>query len=325
MPRHKAFKLKGLGSLWACWHESCRRVGGRGPFPPAKYVGGHIFFGIKFLNIDLTNTIKRIIVIHMTYPTPLSPYVFKKILHEVEMGHSLEHICEKDNRLPSRRVIEGYIQKTPKRLKAYRTARLKAHIVKTAAEKNCKIRQKKLQIQRNRKAAANPKPTTRIGHERMDEIYKHLSNGKTLTQICKYEGFPSRDAVLKYIRLNDEAKVEYDRARQAQGHWHFDIMTELSDDITNENATARKIQLDIKKYLASCLAKEYDRNKAVIDQSQHIHLGQDSPEAIELKQLKASQQEQQNRLYLMANKELPTKKTQDPNTKDTNEQDYIDV
>ena len=284
----------------------------------------------------------------MHMDTPISPYAYKKILFGIELGKSLQDIIREDTNLPSLPIIQEYIKSTPKRNKDFNTAELKAHMAKTAiakvttaVEKEGKeatkaarraagvsrgrltTARKELKKERAKKAPPKP-PVTQKGLDlrKMDEVWRELSSGRTLTQICSRKGFPSHGVVLKHIRLDPEAKIKYDIARQAQGHRCFDKILDLNDDINSENSAARKIQIDTLKWAAGRLAKEYDSAKPTIDQSKHIHMGDSSPEAIELKALKASQQEQQNRLYLMANKQLPQKETP---TDDTEGEDYIDV
>lgn len=113
------------------------------------------------------------------------------------------------------------------------------------------------------------------------EICRRLTEGESLRQICRDDGFPDRKTVISWVlsvhnKDLDEFRLQYALAREAQAeHWSEEII-EISDDGTNdwmeretksgdsitvadhEHISRSKLRVDTRKWLMSkMLPKKY--------------------------------------------------------------------
>ena len=63
-----------------------------------------------------------------------------------------------------------------------------------------------------------------------DRICEQLADGKSLSEICKAEGIPSRAVVYKWLDQNESFKDDYARARDYQADSHADDVVAVSRD-----------------------------------------------------------------------------------------------
>jgi len=74
---------------------------------------------------------------------------------------------------------------------------------------------------------------------RFDEVLAELSKGKTLTSICKRDGYPTRHAVMKRVSENPEYQARYKEALENRLEVLADQLTEIADtDIKYMDAAA---------------------------------------------------------------------------------------
>jgi hypothetical protein len=98
------------------------------------------------------------------------------------------------------------------------------------------------------------------------DICSQLANGKTLTDICKQDGYPCRDTVNAWMRDQKRADfaAAYARARDEQADWFFEEILATANETTNENAQAQRVKIDALKWVSSRLApKKYGERVAV--------------------------------------------------------------
>ena len=70
-----------------------------------------------------------------------------------------------------------------------------------------------------------------------DEIIERLSNGETLSQMCREPGMPKRTTVLKWRDKNPQFADRYARARRDQMETWSDEIIEISDNGTTDYIT----------------------------------------------------------------------------------------
>lgn len=114
------------------------------------------------------------------------------------------------------------------------------------------------------------------------QVLVQMMSGKSVRQICKQEGFPSRDTVHVWIATNAGAKLDkeekvipgtgfsdrYAHARKVRAAEIFDEMEEIADDGTNdwmerngkdnpgwtangENVQRSRLRIDTRKWMLS--------------------------------------------------------------------------
>ncbi len=83
-----------------------------------------------------------------------------------------------------------------------------------------------------------------------DAICVHLVNGKSLSEICRRKGMPSKDTVYKWIRQHPSFADVSARAREDQGDTYADRVLELEKRVTAANAQAMKVRIDALKWAA---------------------------------------------------------------------------
>jgi len=85
------------------------------------------------------------------------------------------------------------------------------------------------------------------------EIFKRISNGESLREICNDGWLPSRDTVR--VRLINDAEFagQYARAREAQADHEFDEIKAIADMATSENVAVARLQIDARKWRAGKL------------------------------------------------------------------------
>ena len=107
------------------------------------------------------------------------------------------------------------------------------------------------------------------------DVLDELTKGKTLTSICKRDGFPSRNAVMKRVASNDEYKALYKEALENRLEVLADQLTEIADtDIKYMDAAAvnlLRLKSDNIKWVLERLRASKYGNRVNVD-----HGGQES-------------------------------------------------
>lgn len=92
-----------------------------------------------------------------------------------------------------------------------------------------------------------------------EEIFQRLAHGEGLRGICRDERMPDLTTVYRWIWRADEGepwatfRKRYDRARMEQADTMADEITEIADMATAEDAHARRLQVDARKWTAARL------------------------------------------------------------------------
>lgn len=117
--------------------------------------------------------------------------------------------------------------------------------------------------------------------EKADEICDLLSDGKSLRSVCAMEGMPPKITVLRWLRTNEDFRVQYARAKDESADSHADDITDISDD-KSEDPQSRRVRIDARKWVASKLTpKKYgDKLEAKVEHSGGVTLtvGQSDPD-----------------------------------------------
>jgi len=103
------------------------------------------------------------------------------------------------------------------------------------------------------------------------EICRRISNGECLRDICKGDGFPSRDTVYEWRRVHPEFAEWYTKARQDQADTYVDELVALSDAPSEsaDEVAYRRLQIDTRKWAATRLHPRFYGDKV-----SHEHAGE---------------------------------------------------
>lgn len=117
-----------------------------------------------------------------------------------------------------------------------------------------------------------------------DIICDRLADGESLRSICSTAGMPNRVTVFRWLSQNEEFRIQYARAREAQADTIADEILNIADEntndttidkdgneVTNHDVIARaRLKIDTRKWLAGKL-----RPKVYGDKLQQEHTGAD--------------------------------------------------
>lgn len=82
-------------------------------------------------------------------------------------------------------------------------------------------------------------------------ICRHVASGKSLRKALKAPGMPSMGKFFDAIDKEPDWAEQYARARQRGLELHIDGLIDLADSATAENAHAVRLQVDVRKWIAS--------------------------------------------------------------------------
>jgi hypothetical protein len=117
---------------------------------------------------------------------------------------------------------------------------------------------------------------TRFTPELWATVLDRVSNGESLRQVCKTEGFPPEATIRNWIRGDQELATQYAQARALQiESWADEVRDEAFRDDLEPND--RRVRVDALKWLLSKLKPDrygLDRLLVLGDQAnpvQHLH------------------------------------------------------
>jgi hypothetical protein len=90
------------------------------------------------------------------------------------------------------------------------------------------------------KRAATPKAPAKMGRpstftlEMAETICSRMSEGETLSDICRTEGFPDRVTVFRWEKAHEDFRNALARAREAQAHRWAEELLAIADDGQND-------------------------------------------------------------------------------------------
>lgn len=107
-----------------------------------------------------------------------------------------------------------------------------------------------------------------------DRICARLAAGETLRAVCRDDGMPAPQTVLRWTAKSDVFAEQYAKARETGYRLMADDLTEIADDKSGDPARDR-LRLDTRKWLLSkALPKVYG------DKLQHTGEGGSGPVAL---------------------------------------------
>src|SRR5262249_20883147 len=130
-----------------------------------------------------------------------------------------------------------------------------------------------------------------------------ISQGKSMADICKQEGQPSRDSVYAWMREREDFSDMYARAREERADLLFERIAAIAEDATgnyvkkedgtlvvdHENIQRSRLRVDTMKWMASKLAPrkygdhvEHDAKSNVSMPAILIQVGGGAPEPVEV-------------------------------------------
>src|SRR5262249_5743607 len=130
-----------------------------------------------------------------------------------------------------------------------------------------------------------------------------ISHGKSIVDICKQDGQPSRDSVYAWMREREDFSDMYARAREERADLLFERIAAIAEDATgdyvkkedgtlvvdHENIQRSRLRVDTMKWMASKLAPrkygdrvEHDVKSNVSMPAILIQVGGGAPEPVEV-------------------------------------------
>lgn len=89
-----------------------------------------------------------------------------------------------------------------------------------------------------------------------NDICERLAEGESLRTICSEEDYPDRTTVRRWIKANDEFRLQYAHARECQAETYAEKI--VDDAMTATDAAIGRLRMDALKWAASKLApKKY--------------------------------------------------------------------
>lgn len=80
-----------------------------------------------------------------------------------------------------------------------------------------------------------------------DHILRHVTEGKTLTQVAKIEGIPPIHILYKWLREYPEFKSQLNEAKKSRAEWRADQVMAIADeeDIDEDAVPGKRLRKDI--------------------------------------------------------------------------------
>lgn len=106
-------------------------------------------------------------------------------------------------------------------------------------------------------------------------ICMRLSMGESMRSICERKYYPSRYAVMRWLRVNGEFRNHYVQAREMQAEYYLDDIIDISDDVSGdydentgrfigENVQRSRLRVDTRKWaMERMAAKKYGSSQNI--------------------------------------------------------------
>lgn len=79
-----------------------------------------------------------------------------------------------------------------------------------------------------------PRGRPRMSQDKLDTVLERMSNGETISQICREDGMPHRMTLYRHARADAEFSDKLARAREDQAEVWVDEMLEVAKDGSND-------------------------------------------------------------------------------------------
>lgn len=93
--------------------------------------------------------------------------------------------------------------------------------------------------------------TIKWSEELVTDICDHIATGKSLIDVARLQGYPSRDSMYRQMLRDPDFAARIARAREAQQHHEADKIVELADNATAENWQVVKLQMAARQWRAA--------------------------------------------------------------------------
>lgn len=112
-----------------------------------------------------------------------------------------------------------------------------------------------------------------------DEMCRLLMDGWSLNRICKLEHMPSRQTFYDWFQKNKEFLDKYAHAREAQGDFSADYLTDIAEDVRNEvlSSDRGRVMADIHKWVAARRAPRKYGDQINVNQTNTFKTVTDKP------------------------------------------------
>jgi len=89
---------------------------------------------------------------------------------------------------------------------------------------------------------------TKFNKRTANSICKLIAKGKSLKAACEEKNMPHKDTVLRWLRVNEEFRSQYTRARNDQADHFADEIVEIADTETDWGKA--RVRIDARKWVA---------------------------------------------------------------------------
>lgn len=125
-----------------------------------------------------------------------------------------------------------------------------------------------------------------FGEAWSEKICRGIGQGKSLTSLCKQEGWPSPDVVYRWIRKNPEFAAEYEQARRIQADWAYDKVLQIAED-PGDDVKRSRLQAEIFQWACEVNDRRtYQRTTRLEQEIPKVHItvvtGVPDPDPIEV-------------------------------------------
>lgn len=133
--------------------------------------------------------------------------------------------------------------------------------------------------------------------ELAERILALMSEGLTITQICKMEGMPSAHTIMRWCDRPEFAQ-KYARARTLTADWHFNRVLEVAEDDTIEDVQRARLRVDAHKWYAEKLSpRQYGQQKQQLDVNMSVDM---NVTTLDVRALSLEQRDQLKALLIAA-------------------------
>lgn len=109
-----------------------------------------------------------------------------------------------------------------------------------------------------------------IPSETLAEVFRQIAEGKTLIEICKTKGFPSKGMFLAMVEERPELRDQYARARAKQADTFAEMI--LEEARTAKDAQLGRLRMDALKWAASKIAPKKYGEKVEVEHGGEVDI-----------------------------------------------------
>lgn len=115
--------------------------------------------------------------------------------------------------------------------------------------------------------------------ELAETICELLMDGMSLNKICQMAGMPKRVAIYRWILNIEEFRNKYVAAREYQGDYSADYLSDIGEDVRNEvlSADRARVMADIHKWVAARRAPRKYGDQINVNQTNTFKTVTDKP------------------------------------------------